>query len=96
MRCFALKLGKELNLIDEANFYFLWVIDWPLLEYDEEENGMYAAHHPFTLPQEEDIEKLNNRTRCVRANAYDLVLNGYELGGGSIGIYQRDVTKSNV
>ncbi|HLT55848.1 MAG TPA: aspartate--tRNA ligase [Bacillota bacterium] len=86
-----LKLGKELQLIDEEKFNFLWVTDWPLLEYDEEEGRYYAAHHPFTSPQEEDIDKLETDPGSVKANAYDLVLNGYELGGGSIRIYQRDV-----
>lgn len=86
-----LKLGKELQLIDEEKFNFLWVTDWPLLEYDEEEGRYYAAHHPFTSPQEEDIDKLETDPGSVKANAYDLVLNGYELGGGSIRIHQRDV-----
>lgn len=86
-----LKLGKELGLIDESKFNFLWVTDWPLLEYDEELGRYFAAHHPFTMPFEEDFEKLKTDPSSVRANAYDLVLNGYELGGGSIRIYKRDV-----
>ncbi|RLL47993.1 aspartate--tRNA ligase [Oceanobacillus piezotolerans] len=86
-----LKLGKELNLIDEAEFNFLWVTDWPLLEYDEELGRYFAAHHPFTSPVEEDLEKLETDPENVHANAYDLVLNGYELGGGSIRIYNRDL-----
>jgi len=81
-----LKLGKDLNLIDESLFNFLWVVDWPLLEYDEDEKRYVAAHHPFTSPIEEDIEKLSTEPQSVRANAYDIVLNGYELGGGSIRI----------
>ncbi|WP_047979690.1 aspartate--tRNA ligase [Ornithinibacillus contaminans] len=85
-----LKLGKELELIDETKFNFLWVTDWPLLEYDEELGRYFAAHHPFTMPFEEDLEKLSTDPGSVRANAYDLVLNGYELGGGSIRIYKRE------
>src|SRR5690606_31382595 len=86
-----LKLGKENGLIDESKFNFLWVTDWPLLEYDEELGRYFAAHHPFTMPFEEDFEKLSTDPKSVRANAYDLVLNGYELGGGSIRIYKREV-----
>lgn len=85
-----LKLGKELGLIDESKFNFLWITDWPLFEYDEELGRYFAAHHPFTMPFEEDIEKLTSDPASVRANAYDLVLNGYELGGGSIRIYKRE------
>ncbi|MFD1207011.1 MULTISPECIES: aspartate--tRNA ligase [Sporosarcina] len=84
-----LKLGKELNLIDESKFNFLWVTDWPLFEYDEEEGRYYAAHHPFTMPA--NVEELETKPEEVKAQAYDLVLNGYELGGGSLRIYQRDV-----
>ncbi|ANB61569.1 aspartate--tRNA ligase [Anoxybacteroides amylolyticum] len=86
-----LKLGKELKLIDETTFHFLWITDWPLLEYDEEEGRYYAAHHPFTMPVREDLEKLSTDPASVRAQAYDLVLNGYELGGGSLRIFERDV-----
>lgn len=85
-----LKLGKELALIDESKFNFLWVTDWPLLEYDEELGRYFAAHHPFTMPFEEDQEKLTTDPGSVRANAYDLVLNGYELGGGSLRIYKKE------
>jgi aspartyl-tRNA synthetase len=86
-----LKLGKELNLIDETKFNFLWITDWPLLEYDEEEGRYYAAHHPFTMPVREDLPKLETEPEKVRAQAYDLVLNGYELGGGSLRIFEREV-----
>ncbi|WP_064092467.1 aspartate--tRNA ligase [Rossellomorea aquimaris] len=86
-----LKLGKELKLIDESKFNFLWVTDWPLLEYDEGENRYYAAHHPFTMPVREDLELFETAPEKVRAEAYDLVLNGYELGGGSLRIYERDI-----
>ncbi|RBP00087.1 aspartate--tRNA ligase [Rossellomorea aquimaris] len=86
-----MKLGKELKLIDETKFNFLWVTDWPLLEYDEGENRYYAAHHPFTMPVREDLERFETDPSSVRAEAYDLVLNGYELGGGSLRIYERDI-----
>ncbi|MBB5324828.1 aspartyl-tRNA synthetase [Anoxybacillus tepidamans] len=86
-----LKLGKELQLIDETKFNFLWVTDWPLLEYDEEEGRYYAAHHPFTMPVRDDLSRLETDPASVRAQAYDLVLNGYELGGGSLRIFERDV-----
>ncbi|MBO8177561.1 MAG: aspartate--tRNA ligase [Bacillus sp. (in: Bacteria)] len=86
-----LKLGKDLGLIDESRFNFLWITDWPLLEYDEEDKRYYAAHHPFTMPVREDIELLDSDPGRVRAQAYDLVLNGYELGGGSLRIFERDV-----
>ncbi|KAA0563730.1 aspartate--tRNA ligase [Bacillus sp. CH30_1T] len=86
-----LKLGKELKLIDETKFNFLWVTDWPLLEFDERENRYYAAHHPFTMPVREDLERFETDPSSVRAEAYDLVLNGYELGGGSLRIYERDI-----
>ncbi|MCA1057930.1 aspartate--tRNA ligase [Rossellomorea aquimaris] len=86
-----LKLGKDLKLIDETKFNFLWVTDWPLLEFDEGENRYYAAHHPFTMPVREDLELFETDPASVRAEAYDLVLNGYELGGGSLRIYERDI-----
>lgn len=86
-----LKLGKELNLIDESLFNFLWVVDWPLFEYDEDAKRYVAAHHPFTSPVAEDIDKLKTEPEKVRANAYDIVLNGYELGGGSIRINQSEL-----
>ncbi|SEO34471.1 aspartyl-tRNA synthetase [Amphibacillus marinus] len=85
------KLAKDLNLIDHNQFNFLWVTDWPLLEYDEEAGRYFAAHHPFTSPIEADIEKLGHDPSQVKAAAYDLVLNGFELGGGSIRIYQKEL-----
>lgn len=78
------KLAKELGLIDETKLNFLWVTDWPLLEYDEDAKRYVAAHHPFTSPKEADIAKLGTAPEEAEANAYDIVLNGYELGGGSI------------
>ncbi|MES9683543.1 aspartate--tRNA ligase [Bacillus sp. AFS001701] len=86
-----LKLGKDLELIDQSKFNFLWVTDWPLLEYDADLNRYFAAHHPFTSPVREDIDKLDTDPGSVKAQAYDLVLNGYELGGGSVRIYERDI-----
>ena len=85
------KLAKELGLIDENQFNFLWVTDWPLLEYDEDNERYVAAHHPFTLPIKADVDKLTTEPSEVLASAYDLVLNGFELGGGSLRIYQRDL-----
>lgn len=85
------KLAKELKLIDESKFNYLWVTDWPLLEYNEEAGRYTAAHHPFTQPKEEDIEKMATNPEQVKAAAYDLVLNGFELGGGSLRIYKRDL-----
>jgi aspartyl-tRNA synthetase len=84
-------LGKELNLINEDELAFVWIVDWPLLEYDEEEGRYNAAHHPFTMPVERDVEKLADQPESVYANAYDIVLNGYEIGGGSIRIHQREL-----
>lgn len=86
-----LKLGKDLNRIDQSLFNFLWVTDWPLLEYDDEEERYYAAHHPFTMPFREDLHLLESEPAKVRAQAYDIVLNGYELGGGSLRIFERDI-----
>ncbi|KSU83805.1 MULTISPECIES: aspartate--tRNA ligase [Fictibacillus] len=86
-----LKLGKDLNLIDESQLNFLWVVDFPLVEFDEDADRYVALHHPFTMPKDEDLELLESNPGEVRAKAYDLVLNGYELGGGSQRIYQRDI-----
>ena len=73
------KLGKELKLIDESVYAFMWIVDWPLLEYDEEAGRYSAAHHPFTMPKESDIELLEADPGKVYAQAYDIVLNGYEF-----------------
>lgn len=85
------KLAKELGLIDETKLNFLWVTDWPLLEYDEDSKRYVAAHHPFTSPKEADIAKLGTAPEEAEANAYDIVLNGYELGGGSIRIHDGEL-----
>lgn len=83
------RLGKELGLIDESKFNFLWVTDWPQFEWSEEEGRYVSAHHPFTMPKAEDIELLATAPEKVYAEAYDIVLNGYELGGGSLRIHDR-------
>ncbi|MCO4095646.1 aspartate--tRNA ligase [Macrococcoides canis] len=85
------KLGKDLGLIDDNKFNFLWVTDWPLFEYDEELDRYFAAHHPFTAPKKEHRELLKTDKEKVQANAYDVVLNGYELGGGSIRIHDQEM-----
>ncbi|TDM15644.1 aspartate--tRNA ligase [Macrococcus bovicus] len=85
------KLGKELGLIDDNQFNFLWVTDWPLFEYDEEAGRYFAAHHPFTAPKKEHVDMLMTDKDKVQANAYDIVLNGYELGGGSIRIHDQEM-----
>lgn len=86
-----IKLAKELGLIDESKLNFLWVTDWPLLEYDDESKRYVAAHHPFTSPKKEDIDKLDSEPENAQANAYDIVLNGYELGGGSIRMHNGEL-----
>ncbi|GAB7386500.1 aspartate--tRNA ligase [Bacillaceae bacterium] len=86
-----LKFGNDLNLIDRSQYRFAWIVDFPLLEYDEEEKRYVALHHPFTMPKEEDIPLFDTDPGKIRAQAYDLVLNGYEIGGGSMRIYRRDV-----
>lgn len=85
------KLGKDLQLIDESKLNFLWVTEFPLLGYDVNENRYVAEHHPFTMPLQEDLDKLTSDPGAVRAEAYDIVLNGYELGGGSLRIHQRHI-----
>lgn len=84
-------LGKELELIDHSKLAFAWIVEWPLLEYDEEEGRYNAAHHPFTMPVGSDVELLKTSPEKAMADAYDIVLNGYEIGGGSIRIHNRAV-----
>ncbi|MEE1100947.1 MAG: aspartate--tRNA ligase [Agathobacter sp.] len=86
-----LQLGEELGLIDENQYNFLWVTDFPLLEWSDEENRFMAMHHPFTMPMEEDWANIDSDPGSVRAKAYDIVLNGTELGGGSVRIHQDDI-----
>lgn len=86
-----LELAKSLELLDKNQFHFLWVTEFPLLEWSEEQNRFTAMHHPFTMPMEEDLPLLDTDPGKVRARAYDIVLNGTELGGGSIRIHQTEV-----
>lgn len=86
-----LHLGSKLEMIDPDRFDFLWVVDWPLFEYNEEEGRYTAAHHPFTAPHDDDVAILTTDQQNVRAKAYDLVLNGVELGGGSVRISNKDL-----
>ncbi|MGQ7660502.1 aspartate--tRNA ligase [Streptococcus suis] len=85
------RLAKEQGLIDESKLNFLWIVDWPMFEWSEEEGRYMSAHHPFTLPTEETAHHLDGDLAQVRAVAYDIVLNGYELGGGSLRINQKDM-----
>lgn len=85
------RIAKELGLIDNDKFNFLWVVDWPMFEWSEEEGRYMSAHHPFTLPQEGTAHELEGDLAKVRAIAYDIVLNGYELGGGSLRVNQKDL-----
>jgi len=88
LRC---KLARELNLIDENKYALLWVVDFPSFEWSEEENRFMACHHPFTAPKDEDVDKLlTDKAHCY-SKAYDIVINGYEAGGGSIRIHNQDV-----
>jgi aspartyl-tRNA synthetase len=86
-----LSLGRRLGLIDDSKFNVLWVLDFPLLEYDAQEKRWVAMHHPFTAPMDEDLPKLESDPGRARAKAYDMVLNGSEIGGGSIRIHRQDV-----
>ena len=88
LRC---EVAKRLNMIDKTKFNFLWVTEFPLLEYSEEDDRFYAKHHPFTMPMEEDLPLLDTDPGAVRARAYDCVLNGTELGGGSIRIHTTEL-----
>ena len=89
-----LHFGRKHELIDQSKFNFLWVVDWPLLEYDEDANRYQAMHHPFTRPVNEDFNALLENPAAAKAQAYDIVLNGYELGGGSLRIYRRDMQEA--
>ncbi|MBE6541218.1 MAG: Asp-tRNA(Asn)/Glu-tRNA(Gln) amidotransferase GatCAB subunit C, partial [Ruminococcaceae bacterium] len=85
------EVAKRLGLIDKTKFNFLWVTEFPLLEYSEEDGRFYAMHHPFTMPMEEDMQYIDTDPGRVRARAYDCVLNGTELGGGSIRIHTTEL-----
>ncbi len=86
-----LEIARNLNLLDKSKFNFLWVTEFPLLEWSEEQNRYVAMHHPFTMPMEEDLDKLDSNPGEVRAKAYDIVLNGTEIGGGSVRIHMDNV-----
>jgi aspartyl-tRNA synthetase len=86
-----LEMGNKLGLRDKDKFSAAWVVDFPLLEWDEEEKRFSAMHHPFTSPKEEDIELFDKNPGEMRANAYDFVINGVEIGGGSIRIHKREM-----
>ena len=88
-----MELAQKLNLIKPGDWKFLWVVDFPMFEYDEKEKRYAAMHHPFTSPQEDDLDKLESDPAAVKARAYDLVLNGSEIGGGSIRIHRQDIQK---
>ena len=91
LNALRLLLGEELGLIDHSKFNFLWVTEFPLLEWSDEEDRFMAMHHPFTMPMEEDWKNIDSDPGSVRAKAYDIVLNGTELGGGSVRIHQDDI-----
>jgi aspartyl-tRNA synthetase len=90
LRC---EMAKRLNLINKDEYKFLWVVDFPMFEWDEENNRCKAVHHPFTAPKDEDLAFMEERPLDVKAKAYDIVLNGTELGGGSIRIHSREVQR---
>ena len=86
-----LELAEEMGLLDKNEYRFVWITEFPLLEWSDEENRFMAMHHPFTMPMEEDWDKIDSDPGSVRAKAYDIVLNGTELGGGSVRIHQNDI-----
>ncbi|MFB3921649.1 MAG: aspartate--tRNA ligase [Terriglobia bacterium] len=88
-----LEIGRKLELIKPSTWSFLWVVDFPMFEYDDKEKRFGAMHHPFTSPREEDLDKLDTDPGAIKARAYDLVLNGAEIGGGSIRIHRQDIQK---
>ena len=88
-----LEIARKLDLLKPDKWNFLWVVDFPMFEYDEKEKRYGAMHHPFTSPREEDLDKLATDPGAIKARAYDLVLNGSEIGGGSIRIHRQDVQR---
>ena len=91
-----LEMGSQLGLRDKNKFACLWVVDFPMFEWSEEEGRLMAMHHPFTHPKEEDIPLLDTDPAAVRADAYDMVINGVEVGGGSIRIHDAKVAGEDV
>ena len=88
-----LSLARKLDLLEPDDFRFLWVVDFPLLEWNEEEQRYFAMHHPFTSPLDEDVSRMEQDPGSIRAKAYDLVLNGTEIGGGSIRIHDQEMQR---
>ena len=86
-----LELARQMELLDKNEYKFLWVTEFPLLEWSEEQNRFTAMHHPFTMPMEEDLQYIDSDPGRVRAKAYDIVLNGNEIGGGSVRIFDQDI-----
>jgi len=86
--------ARSMGLVEEGHFRLVWIVDWPLLEYDETEKRFKSLHHPFTSPTEESLPLLESEPLAVRARAYDIVMNGVELGGGSIRIHRREVQQT--
>ena len=91
-----LEIARQLEILDKGDYRFLWVTEFPLLEWNEEAGRYTAMHHPFTMPMEEDLDLLDTDPGKVRAKAYDIVLNGTELGGGSVRIFNQEITKQDV
>ena len=91
-----LELAKQMDLLDKNEYRFVWITEFPLLEWSEEDERFTAMHHPFTMPMEEDLQYIDTEPGRVRAKAYDIVLNGNEIGGGSVRIFQDDVQEKNV
>ena len=86
-----LHLGEQLDMIDTSQYAFVWITEFPLLEYNEDEKRYEAMHHPFTSPVDDNLDKIASNPEKIRARAYDVVLNGIEIGGGSIRIHNRDI-----
>ena len=86
-----IELAKQLELLDKNEYRFVWITEFPLLEWSEEQNRFVAMHHPFTMPMEEDLQYIDSDPGRVRAKAYDIVLNGNEIGGGSVRIFDQDI-----
>ena len=86
-----LELARQMDLLDNSVYRFVWITEFPLLEWSDEENRFKAMHHPFTMPMEEDLQYIDTDPGRVRAKAYDIVLNGTEIGGGSVRIHQNDI-----
>lgn len=91
-----LEMARQMDLLDSSEYRFVWITEFPLLEWSDEENRFKAMHHPFTMPMEEDLQYIDTDPGRVRAKAYDIVLNGTEIGGGSVRIHQNDIQVKNV